>query len=114
MLRGAQEGLFGPTNQENAVGASKSQYCCREEEKIRRPEFASKTPDLAVYEKGGISPAARKLLLEEIRVGRRTSLTHRSHLSLSRDAWWTQRTHAQQRRVRVSAAPSTTIGNPSI
>jgi hypothetical protein len=67
MLRGAQEGFFGPTNQENAVGASKSQYCCREEEKIRRPEFASKTPDLAVYEKGGISPAARKLLPEEIR-----------------------------------------------
>jgi len=67
MLRGAQEGFFGPTNQENAVGASKSQYCCREEEKIRRPEFASKTPDLAVSEKGGISPAARKLLPEEIR-----------------------------------------------
>ena len=67
MLRGAQEGFFGPTNQENAVGASKSQYCCREEDKIRRPEFASKSPDLAVSEKGGISPAARKLLPEEIR-----------------------------------------------
>ena len=37
-----------------------------EEEKIRRPEFASKTPDLAVSEKGGISPDARKLLPEEI------------------------------------------------
>jgi hypothetical protein len=87
MLRGAQEKFFGPTNQENAAGASKSQYCCREEEKIRRPKFASKTPDLSVSKKGGISPAARKLLLEEIRVRQRTSLTHRSHLSLSRDAW---------------------------
>jgi hypothetical protein len=53
ILCGAQEGFFGPTNQENAVGNSKSQYCCREEEKIRRPEFASNTPDLAVSKKGG-------------------------------------------------------------
>jgi hypothetical protein len=67
MLRGAQEGFYGPTNQENAVGAPKFQYCCREEDKIRRPEFASKTPDVQASEKGHISPAALALLPDEIR-----------------------------------------------
>jgi hypothetical protein len=67
MLRGAKEGFFGPINQENVEGAPKYQYCCREEEKICRPEFASKTPNRAVSEKGHISPAARKLLPNEIR-----------------------------------------------
>jgi len=37
MSRGAEEGFFGPTNTENAEGAPKFQYCCREEEKICRP-----------------------------------------------------------------------------
>ena len=67
MLRGAEAGFFGPTNQENAVGAPKFQYCCREGENIHRPEFASKTPNVTVSEKGHISPAARKLLPPEIR-----------------------------------------------
>jgi len=67
MLRGAEAGFFGPTNQENAVGAPKFQYCCREGEKIHWPKFASKTPNVPVSEKGHISPAARKLLPPEIR-----------------------------------------------
>ena len=67
MLRGAEAGFFGPTNQENAVGAPTFQYCCREGEKIHRPEFAPKAPNVPVSEKGHISPAARKLLPTEIR-----------------------------------------------
>jgi hypothetical protein len=67
MLCGAEEGFFGPMNQENAEGAPKYQYCCSEEEKICRPEFASKTPNHPVSKKGHISPAARKLLPDEIR-----------------------------------------------
>ncbi len=67
MLCGAEEGFFGPTNQENAEGAPKYQYCCREEEKICRPEFESKTPNRPVSKKGHISSAARKLLPDEIR-----------------------------------------------
>ena len=67
MLHGTEAGFFGPTNQENAVGAPKFQYCCREGEKIHRPEFASKTPNVPVSGKGHISPAARKLLPPEIR-----------------------------------------------
>jgi hypothetical protein len=69
MLRGAQEGFFGLTNQENAVAAPKFQYCCREEEKNCRPEFASKTPDVQqASEKGHIFPAgALALLPDEIR-----------------------------------------------
>ncbi len=42
MLRGAQHGFFGPTNIENAFGAPRYQYLCREGEKIRCPEFTSK------------------------------------------------------------------------
>jgi hypothetical protein len=67
MLCGAEEGFFRPTNQENAEGTPKYQYCCREEEKICWPEFASKTPNRPVSKKGHISPAARKLLPDEIR-----------------------------------------------
>jgi hypothetical protein len=67
MLCGAKEGFFGPMNQENKEEAPKYQYFCREEEKICRPEFVSKTPNLPVSEKGHISPAARKLLPDEIR-----------------------------------------------
>ncbi len=67
MLCGTKEGFFRPTNQENAEGAPKYQYCCSEEEKICRPEFASKTPNCPVSKKGHISPAARKLLPEQIR-----------------------------------------------
>ncbi len=67
MCRGAEEGIFGPTNKENAAGAPKFQYICREEDKIHRPEFTSKTKNLTVSDKGHISPAARKLLPEEIR-----------------------------------------------
>ena len=66
MLRGTEAGFFGPTNQEKAVGAPKFQYCCREGEKIHRPEFAYKTPNVPVSEKGHISLAARKLLPPEI------------------------------------------------
>ena len=64
MCRGAEEGFFGPTNKENAAGAPKFQYICREEDKIHRPEFASKTKNLTVSDQGHISPAARKLLPE--------------------------------------------------
>jgi hypothetical protein len=69
MCCGAEEGFFGPTNQENAVGApSKSQYCCREKDKICWPEFASKTENLPVSDKGHHSPAERKLLPKEVRI----------------------------------------------
>jgi len=64
---GAEEGFFGLTNKENAVGAPKFQYCYREEDKIRRPEFASKAENLPVSDKGHLSPAARKLLPNEVR-----------------------------------------------
>jgi len=68
MLRGAQTGFNGPTNVENVAGAPKFQYCCSEEEKVRRPEFVSKNPDQhPTSEKGHISEAARKLLPDEIR-----------------------------------------------
>jgi hypothetical protein len=45
MLRGAEMGFYGPTNVEGVEGAPKHQYCCSEEKKVRRPEFASKNPD---------------------------------------------------------------------
>jgi hypothetical protein len=67
MCRGAEEGFFGPTNVENAEGAPKFQYCCRDEDKIHRPEFTSKIPEVRASDKGHISPAARKLLPDEIR-----------------------------------------------
>ena len=68
MLRGAQHGFFGPTNIENAVGAPKWQYLCREEEKIRRPQFASKkNPAHPISEMGHMSDDARDLLPEFIR-----------------------------------------------
>ena len=68
MLRGAEMGFNGPTNVEGVEGAPKHQYCCSEEEKVRRPEFASKkNPDRPTSEKGHISEAARKLLPDEIR-----------------------------------------------
>ena len=67
MLRGAEMGFYGPTNVENVAGAPKHQYCCSEEEKVRRPEFSSKNPDHPMSEKGHISDAARKLLPNEIR-----------------------------------------------
>ena len=115
MLRGAKAGFFGPTNQENAVGAPKFQYCCREGEKIHRPEFASKTPSVPVSEKGHISPAARKLLPPEIRDCRpKDFLTPRSHLSSSRSASLTQPMHELQQRVLVLVAPSTMTMNPLI
>ena len=68
MLRGAQHGFFGPTNIENAVGAPRYQYLCREEEKIRRPEFTSKkNPGRPISEIGHMSKYARDLLPEFIR-----------------------------------------------
>jgi hypothetical protein len=67
MLRGAENGFYGPTNVEGVEGAPKHQYCCSEAEKVRRPEFASKNPDRPTSEKGHISEAARKLLPDEIR-----------------------------------------------
>jgi hypothetical protein len=115
MLRGAEAGFFGPTNQENAVGAPKFQYCCREGENIHRPEFASKTPNVTVSEKGHISPAARNSYhrISET-VVRRTFLTPRSHLSSSRSVSLTQPMHELQQRVLVLVAPSTMTMNPSI
>jgi hypothetical protein len=67
MSCGAEEGFFGPTNTENAEGAAKLQYCCRKEDKIRRPEFASKNSNEVVSEKGHISPATLKLLPNNVR-----------------------------------------------
>ena len=68
MLRGAEMGFYGPTNVKGVEGAPKHQYCCSEEEKVRRPEFASKkNPDRPTLEKGHISEATRKLLPDEIR-----------------------------------------------
>ena len=67
MLCGAEEGFFRPTNQDNAVGAPKYQYCCSEAEKICWPEFASKDPNCPVSDKGHLSPSAMQLLLEKIR-----------------------------------------------
>ncbi len=52
---------------ENAEGAPRFQYCCSEGDKIRRPEFVSKTPNLRASERGHISPAALKLLPDSIR-----------------------------------------------
>ncbi len=67
MLRGAQHGFFGPTNIENAVGAPRYQYLCREEEKIRRPEFTSKkNPGHPISKIGHMSKYARNLLPEFI------------------------------------------------
>jgi hypothetical protein len=66
MLRGAQHGFFGPTNIENAVGAPKWQYLCREEEKIRRPQFASKNnPARPISEMGHMSDYARDSMTED-------------------------------------------------
>ncbi len=67
MLCGAQVGFFGPTNIENVVGAPKHQYCCREEEKVHRPEFASTDPNLPASDRGRVSMAARDLLPDKIR-----------------------------------------------
>ena len=39
---GAQEGFFGPTNQENVVVAQMKSYLTHEDERIKRPEFARK------------------------------------------------------------------------
>jgi len=66
MLRGAEMGFYGPTNVENVAGAPKYQYCCSEEETVRRPEFALNNPDQPTSNKGHISDAARKLLPNEI------------------------------------------------
>ncbi len=55
------------TNIENAVGAPRYQYLCREEEKIRRPEFMSKkNPGHPISEIGHMSKYARDLLPEFI------------------------------------------------
>jgi hypothetical protein len=58
MLHGTQVGFFGPTNIENIVGAPKHQYCCREEEKVHWPEFASKDPNRPTSDRGRLSMAA--------------------------------------------------------
>jgi hypothetical protein len=67
MLRGAAEGFFGPTNQDNAEGAPKHQYCCSEAENIHLPEFMSKDPNCPVLDKGHQSLAPMQLLPEKIR-----------------------------------------------
>jgi hypothetical protein len=67
MRHNTKEGLFRPTNQENAKGAPKFQCCCREEDKICRPEFASKAENRPVLDKGRLSSVARKLLPKEVR-----------------------------------------------
>jgi hypothetical protein len=67
MLCGFQHGFFGPTNIENAVGAPRYQYLCREEEKIRRPKFTSKkNPGGPISKIGHMSKYARDLLPEFI------------------------------------------------
>ena len=76
MLRGAEKGFYGPTNVEGVEGAPKYQYCCNEEERVRRPEFASKKPDCPTFEKGHISEVARKLLPNEIRDCRPSDFFH--------------------------------------
>ncbi len=42
MGTGAQIGLFGPTNQENAVGATRSIFLTLQDERIQRPKFGPK------------------------------------------------------------------------
>ena len=115
MLCGAEAGFFGPTNQENAVGAPKFQYCCREGEKIHRPEFASKNQTY-LCPKRSISLRLRgnSYHRRSETVVRRTFLTPRSHLSSSRSASLTQPMHELQQRVLVLVAPSTMTMNPSI
>jgi hypothetical protein len=76
MLCGAETGFNGPTNVEGVEGAPKHQYCCSEGEKLRWPEFASKTHDNPTVEKGHISKAARKLLPDEIRDCRPSDFFH--------------------------------------
>ncbi len=66
-LGGAQVGFFGPTKIENVVGASKHQYCCWDEEKVRRPKFASKDPNCPTSNRGHVSMATRDLLPDKNR-----------------------------------------------
>ncbi len=42
MGTGAQIGFFGPTNQENAVGAPRSNFLTLQDERIQRPKFGPK------------------------------------------------------------------------
>ncbi len=42
MGTGAQRGFFGPTNQENAVGATRSNFLTLQDERIQRPKFGPK------------------------------------------------------------------------
>ena len=39
MLTGAQEGHFGPTNRDNAIGVKKQNYLKMKGEKIQHPKF---------------------------------------------------------------------------
>jgi hypothetical protein len=39
---GAQIGFFGPTNQENVVGATRSNFLMLQDERIQRPKFGPK------------------------------------------------------------------------
>jgi hypothetical protein len=42
MGTGAQIGFFGPTNKENAVGATQSNFLTSQDERIQRPKFGPK------------------------------------------------------------------------
>jgi len=120
MLQGAEMGFYGPTNVEGVEGAPKHQYCCSEEEKVHRPESASKkNPDRPTSEKGHILEAARKLLPDDCRMKsmtavQKTSLTHRSRRKLCRGASPTPQMHEQQPRAPDLAGPSTTTTSPLI
>ncbi len=67
MLRGMQDGFFGPINIENVVGAPKHQYCCREEKKVSRPEFASMDSNLPTSDRRGVLMDAQDLLPDKFR-----------------------------------------------
>jgi hypothetical protein len=45
MATGAQRGFFGPTNKDNAVGATRNNFCTHVDDKIQRPVFGPKKPE---------------------------------------------------------------------
>jgi len=110
MLRGAEAGFFGPTNQENAVGATKFQYCCREGDKIHPRHQTYLCPERAISHRLRGNSYHRRYET----VVRRTFLTPRSHVSSSRSALSTQPMHELQQRVLVLVVPSTMTMNPLI
>jgi hypothetical protein len=45
MVTGAQRGFFGPTNKDNAVGATRNNFCTHVDNRIQRPVFGPKKPE---------------------------------------------------------------------